>query len=160
MDYLRDGELLCPDDKIVQKKLLKEAKFFQVQGIIALLEGEISPPLSSAIFKNENHHSTVMSWLPIGATYSLLYRATTDGKSPADFHRCCDNKGPTLVVMRSGEYIFGGYTSKPWESRMLSISMLLLFPWVMSPLVCLFVCLFVVFFPKQSAKTETPNGLG
>jgi len=41
---------------------------------------------------------------------------STDGKRPADFHRCCDNKGPTLVLIKSGEYIFGGYTSKSWES--------------------------------------------
>jgi len=45
-----------------------------------------------------------------------LYRASTDGNTPADFHRCCDNKGPTLVLIKSGEYIFGGYTSKSWES--------------------------------------------
>jgi len=113
LDYLRNGELLCPDDKIVQKRLLKEAEFFQVQGIITLLEEKTS---LSAIIKNKNHHSTVMSWLPPGATCSLLYRATSDGKSPADFHRCCDNKGPTLLVIRSGEYIFGGYTSKSWKT--------------------------------------------
>ena len=69
-----------------------------------------------------------MSWLTPGATCSLLYRATADGKSPADFHRCCDKEGPTLLVIRSGEYIFGGYTSKSWESpeRMLSIVVLFL----------------------------------
>jgi len=41
---------------------------------------------------------------------------STDEKTPADFHRCCDNKGPTLVLIKSGEYIFGGYTSQSWES--------------------------------------------
>ena len=60
--------------------------------------------------------TAVMSWLPTSATCSLLFRATADGKTPTDFHRCCDNKGPTLVVIQSGEYICGGYTLKSWTS--------------------------------------------
>ena len=140
MDYLRNGELLCPDDKIVQKRLLKEAEFFQVQGIITLLEEKTS---LSAIIKNKNHHSTVMSWLPPGATCSLLYRATSDGKSPADFHRCCDNKGPTLLVIRSGEYIFGGYTSKSWKTTECMLSVLVLFLSLGDVTSCLLFCLFV-----------------
>lgn len=116
MNYLRNGELLCPDDK-VRKELLREAKFFQVQGIVTQLE-EKSPFECSLIVENENHHSALISWLPPNATCSLLFRASTDGNTPADFHRCCDNKGPTLVVIKSGEYIFGGYTLQSWESGM------------------------------------------
>ena len=98
----------------LKKELLAEATFFQLQGIIDQLEG--SKSLFSLTIKNENHYSTLMSWLPPNATCSLLYRASTDGKRPADFHRCCDDKGPTLVVIKSGEYICGGYTSESWES--------------------------------------------
>ena len=124
MNYLRNGELLCKDDRI-KEELLAEAKFYQVQGIIDQLEGETSVftrlQLSSLIINDENHLSAVMSWLRPNATCSLLFRASTDGETPADFHRCCDGKGPTLVVVKSGEYIFGGYTSKSWESGMKSI---------------------------------------
>ena len=124
MNYLRNGELLCKDDKL-KEELLVEAKFYQVQGIIDQLEEEtsVSPrlQLTSLIINDENHLSAVMSWLPPNATCSLLFRASTDGETPADFHRCCDGKGPTLVVVKSGEYIFGGYTSKSWESGMQSI---------------------------------------
>ena len=116
MNYLRDGELLCPKDETVREELLKEAKFYQVQGIIEQLEDKTLG--SSLIVKNETHHSALLSWLPLNATCSLLYRASTDGNTPADFHRCCDNKGPTLLLIKSGEYIFGGYTSKSWESGM------------------------------------------
>jgi len=119
LNYLRNGEFICPDDKTVKKELLKEAKFYQVQGIIAQLEPDIQPSLLklSVIIKNERHGSAVLSWLPPGATCSLLYRATEYGETPKDFHRCCDDKGPTLVVIKSGEYICGGYTSKSWQSR-------------------------------------------
>ena len=119
MNYLRNGQLILPDDRI-KKELLEEAKFYQVQGIIEQLEektatspGFLGPSL---IAKNETQQSALQSWLPPNATCSLLYRASTDGHTPADFHRCCDNKGPSLLLIKSGEYIFGGFTSKSWES--------------------------------------------
>jgi len=115
LNYLRDGELRCPDDKAIRKDLLAEVKFYQIQGIVTQLE---SQPVfeSSLIITNDTHQSALQSWLPPNVTCSLLYRASSDGYTPADFHRCCDNKGPTLVLIKSGEYIFGGYTSKSWES--------------------------------------------
>ena len=115
LNYLRHGELLCPDDKILRNQLLNEASFYQVQGIISQLKETFTK--LSKIIKNEDHGSTFKSWLPSGASFTLIFRASSDGKSAADFHRCCDNKGPTLVVIQSGEYIFGGYTSKSWTSR-------------------------------------------
>ena len=116
LNYLRHGNLLCPDDRTIKKELLNEANFYQIEGIIAQLKVHFFDV--SEIIKSENHSLAVMSWLPPSATCSLLFRATTDGKTPSDFHRCCDNKGPTLLVIKSGEYIFGGYTSKSWTSRM------------------------------------------
>jgi len=115
LNYLRDGELRCPDDKTIKRDLLVEAKFYQIQGIVTQL-GRLFVSESSFIVKSESHQSTLQSWLPPSATFSLLYRASTDGNTPADFHRCCDNKGPTLVLIKSGGYIFGGYTSKSWQS--------------------------------------------
>ncbi|CDW77767.1 UNKNOWN [Stylonychia lemnae] len=48
----------------------------------------------------------------------LLYKATRDGFQPADFHRLCDNQGPTVSFIQSehGE-VFGGYTSVSWTSE-------------------------------------------
>jgi len=108
---------------MVKKELFAEATFYQIQGLISQLDWKTLK--SSTVINNENYRSSVMTWLPPRATCSLLYRATTDGKTPEDFHRCCDNKGPTLVVMKSEKNIFGGYTSKSWESRMLSTLALL-----------------------------------
>ncbi len=116
LNYLRNGELHCPEDRNARNELLAEAKFYQVQEIINQLEWQTSPFEDSLIIENENHHSALISWLPPIATCSLLYRASADGNKPADFHRCCDNKGPTLVVIKSEDYIFGGYTSRSWES--------------------------------------------
>ena len=117
LNFLRNGELLLPNDGIFKEQLLKEAEFYQVQGVISQLKQFSS--LSSSIIKDEVHMSSLTSWLPSGASFSLLYRASADGATPADFHRCCDNKGPTLVVIKSSENVCGGYTSKSWEPGMI-----------------------------------------
>lgn len=116
LNYLRNGVLHSPNDRTVLEDLLVEARFYQVQGLIAQLEREMYPLKSSVIIKDERHRKAVMSWLPPGASCSLLFRASTHGGTPEDFHRCCDYEGATLVVIQSREYICGGYTSKSWES--------------------------------------------
>eukprot|EP00300_Choanocystis_sp_HF-7_P021614 c20806_g1_i12.p1 GENE.c20806_g1_i12~~c20806_g1_i12.p1 ORF type:complete len:314 (-),score=79.35 c20806_g1_i12:57-998(-) len=47
----------------------------------------------------------------------LLYRSSRDGMTAKAFHEKCDNAGPTLVVIRDSQgYVFGGYSTKSWES--------------------------------------------
>ena len=117
LNYLRHGELLFPNDRIVQRELLTEARFYQVRGLIAELERRILPLKNlTMIIKNEDHHLAISSWLPPISFCCLLYRVTTHGGDPIQFHRRCDNKGPTLVVIKSGEYICGGFTTKSWKA--------------------------------------------
>ena len=33
----------------------------------------------------------------------------------SNFHSNCDDKGPTLTIVRVGQYVFGGYTSATWK---------------------------------------------
>jgi hypothetical protein len=48
----------------------------------------------------------------------LIYKATRDGFTFKDFHRCCDEKGPTLTIIQSTDnYFFGGYTTINWNKR-------------------------------------------
>ena len=48
--------------------------------------------------------------------WKLIYRASEHGYSGKSFHKCCDDKGPTLVVIKSSEgWIFGGYTTQSWN---------------------------------------------
>ena len=40
-----------------------------------------------------------------------------NGSSYKDFHKCCDNKGPTLTLVKTSKNkIFGGFTPLNWES--------------------------------------------
>jgi hypothetical protein len=50
-------------------------------------------------------------------TCKLLYRASRDGWKRADFHRLCDDKGPTVVIVKvSNGRLCGGYCSIGWKS--------------------------------------------
>jgi hypothetical protein len=58
------------------------------------------------------------TWLPQSmSNCTLLYRGSVHGFETSQFHSRCDGKGATLAVVRStSNHIFGGYTSKSWDS--------------------------------------------
>ena len=49
---------------------------------------------------------------------NLIYRASRDGWHVDDFHRLCDGKGPTLILIKVKDTgrICGGYTSVSWST--------------------------------------------
>ena len=49
--------------------------------------------------------------------FELLYRGTRDGFASTQFHKLCDNKGPTVTLAKSNfGQVFGGYASVSWQS--------------------------------------------
>ena len=48
--------------------------------------------------------------------FSLLYRASQDGFGSNNFHSKCDGKGNTLTILKANGFIFGGFTTKSWDS--------------------------------------------
>ena len=45
----------------------------------------------------------------------LCYRASVHGWSSQQFHQHCDDKAGTVVLVKVGNYIFGGYTDQTWQ---------------------------------------------
>ena len=46
-----------------------------------------------------------------------FFEMSTNGSSSKDFHKYCDNKGPTLTLIKTTKNkIFGGFTPLNWES--------------------------------------------
>ncbi|GBC03006.1 hypothetical protein RclHR1_04930003 [Rhizophagus clarus] len=70
---------------------------------------------ASWIDKKENSHYNVKN---CPYNFNLLYRASRDGNTVAEFHNKCDNKGATIVVAKIAisEQIIGGYNPLYWES--------------------------------------------
>ena len=50
-----------------------------------------------------------------GKQWQLCFRASENGYSARAFHFACDNKGPTVTLVRVGDNVFGGYTDKSWD---------------------------------------------
>jgi hypothetical protein len=47
----------------------------------------------------------------------LCYRASLHGWSSQNFHTRCDNIAGTVVLVKVGNWIFGGYTDQPWKGK-------------------------------------------
>lgn len=59
-----------------------------------------------SLFVGEVHNSKAIK----------LYKASTNGFGGSNFHTFCDNKGPTLSIIKTtGNYIFGGFTNISWD---------------------------------------------
>ena len=61
-------------------------------------------------------------WLPETGNWVICWRATTDGLFGSVFHSNCDLKMPTLTVVEvvkdSKTYVFGGFSTAPWDACM------------------------------------------
>ena len=127
LNYLRTGKLTLPEGATFLKELEEEAEFYQIQGILdelrssepAVQSSKPSKPFEeSEILTNDEHQSVLKSWLPPHfGKWRLLFRASRDGFAAETFHSKCDNKGPTVTIVKSGNNIFGGFTEVPWTSK-------------------------------------------
>jgi hypothetical protein len=51
-------------------------------------------------------------------TLTLLYSGSTHGWEMSKFHELCDEKGPTITVMKSkAARVFGGFAMQSWDSN-------------------------------------------
>ncbi len=126
LNYLRTGKLTLPEGATFLEELEEEAEFYQIQGIIDELrpcELTVQPCKATKVFEeseiltDEKHQSILNAWLPVQeGKWRLLFRASRDGFAAATFHSKCDNKGPTVTIVKSGNNIFGGFTDVSWAS--------------------------------------------
>ena len=64
---------------------------------------------------SQQYDAKLREWLG-NCKLNLIYRASEHEYTGESFHECCDNKGPTLIVIKSsGGWIFGGYTTQSWS---------------------------------------------
>ena len=65
---------------------------------------------------DQQYDSYLRKWLGSYYNWKLIYRASEHGYTVESFHECCNDKGPTFVIIRSTEgWLFGGYTTKSWS---------------------------------------------
>lgn len=96
-------------------KLFEDA--FDVKDSIEQLSGIAT--IDSKILKKASDISMLRKWVAEKAkpNFKLLYRGSKDGFTANAFHTKCNNKGPTVVLIRSNYgKIFGAFTDKDWHS--------------------------------------------
>ena len=116
LNFLRSGKLTLPEGATALAEFKEEADFYQILGILDELD---DTKLKSEILTDEEQQNLLLSWLPSHGDVGrrrlrLLFRASRDGFAANTFHDKCDNKGPTIVLVQSGNYVFGGFTEKSW----------------------------------------------
>ncbi|XP_052786779.1 interferon-induced protein 44-like isoform X1 [Mya arenaria] len=66
----------------------------------------------------KEHMNLLESMIGCGPkSFKLLYSITRDGCSAAEFHRKCDNQGPTVTVLYNPQgSVYGGYAGLSWKT--------------------------------------------
>ena len=100
-------------------KLIEEIKNF---GILILNKGSL---LFSGIINNDvNKQNMLIKWIEEkinkkkeDINFELIFKMSKDGENCQDFHKFCDNQGPTLVLIQTTtNRIFGGFTPINWKN--------------------------------------------
>lgn len=73
--------------------------------------------LSDSNFIETNNLFFINQLFPKKMKYKLIYSSFFDGNSVSVFHQKCDMKGPTLVFIKSEEWICGGFSDQNWTSE-------------------------------------------
>ena len=78
---------------------------------------------SSILNKNINMENTLTKWIKEKINKpsfqsELIFKMSENGTKSNDFHKYCDNKGPTLILIKTkNNYIFGGFTPLNWNEE-------------------------------------------
>ena len=88
--------------------------FFIFSG--ALSSSSILGSLDSKYLGQLNSYLDPVVQIPGRSSFVRCWHAKTDGWASSTFHSNCDGKGPTVIIVQVGSYIFGGYTDKSWSS--------------------------------------------
>ena len=120
LNYLRTGRLLFPKDELIREELLEEAEFYQIHGILEELRHPPNQPFKDSTILSTEHKQVLINnflkeQLSDESNFVLIYRASRDGWHSSKFHTLCDDKGPTVTVLKNGNNIFGGYSEMSWE---------------------------------------------
>ena len=105
------------ENKLEKLESKKEVNLYGTTGKILKTEEDFKELFSFISGNNERQ-------------FRLLYSPTFDTNTKEDFHKNCDNKGSTIVLVEtSNGRRFGGFTSLSWKSNN---------QWVNDPCACIF----------------------
>jgi len=113
--YLQNGDAQ-PKDEF---KFRTQMKFFG----LPIPKAMMAPVLNDSLILGDDDRKQLEEWLledrATGPEIEskLLFRASQHDFRASAFHSHCDGKGPTLVIVKVGEWVFGGFTPVSWHSN-------------------------------------------
>jgi hypothetical protein len=121
LQYFRTGQVVINfDDALLRRDLLTEAEFYQIDSLVQLLKTNVEKKMfysNTKILSSEFQMQLNQFLGNNNQQWQLIYRASRDGYTAKSFHQFCDNRAPTMTVIRSQNgCIFGGFTTIPWSS--------------------------------------------
>jgi len=72
---------------------------------------------------NENEQDSIINWIKEKINksrikFEKIFVMSVNGDSSKDFHKYCDNKGPTLTIVKTTKNkLFGGFTPLNWATK-------------------------------------------
>ena len=100
-----------------------ENKISELEKENIFLKNEINK-INKYLFPESIFHSKISfdekmikDWIGKRFSSKLLFSTSKNGTEPSEFHRLCDNKGPTIIFIETTKgYKFGGYTELDWDT--------------------------------------------
>ncbi|KAK8810488.1 hypothetical protein WA158_007063 [Blastocystis sp. Blastoise] len=125
-EYVNNIYIYIEEDKIndINKELLEKemVELFGEKGKEETKEAMIPGWFNQSTIINKEFERPLVNWLGKEKKWKLLFRASEHEYKASEFHRCCDNKGETVTIIKHIGHnnhinIFGGYTDQSWEYR-------------------------------------------
>ena len=118
-EFKKENKKLIEKINKIEKELKQENSKSKDQNIIK--ENSQLENIKSKILKiNPSYKTTLNNWINPKETikFELLYRMSRDGIEFSKFHKLCDNKGPTITLIKlENENILGSYSPLAWDSK-------------------------------------------
>ena len=111
---------LNKDNKILLEKISKLEKMIEDNNNKITIEQILSG--TKILADNIKKQKRISNWIKEKTkknevNFELIFRIGENGEDADDFHKYCDNKGPTLTLIKTTKnYIIGGFTPLNWEN--------------------------------------------
>ena len=121
---------------LIKENMKKSDKFFDVEIDFTPEEKEIDNFLDnikkfgniifgkkSLLNYDSNKKDLIINWIKEktnknSVKFKLIFRMSENGSKSSDFHKYCDNKGPTLTIIKTTKNkLFGGFTPLDWKDK-------------------------------------------
>ena len=77
----------------------------------------------SSMIKDNSNNELISKWIEEEVNkkeikFELIFKMSENGNQSEDFHKYCDNQGPTLTLIKTiNNKIFGGFTPLNWKNK-------------------------------------------